>query len=42
MTDTLILHEYAQSWNCYKIRLTAASLGLALDRNYGGITVTVY
>jgi glutathione S-transferase len=32
MTDTLILHEYAQSGNCYKIRLTAASLGLALDR----------
>lgn len=32
MTDTFILHEYAQSGNCYKIRLTAASLGLALDR----------
>lgn len=32
MTDTLILHEYAQSGNCYKIRLTAAHLGLSLDR----------
>jgi glutathione S-transferase len=32
MTDQLILHEYAQSGNCYKIRLTAASLGLSLDR----------
>jgi glutathione S-transferase len=32
MTDALILHEYAQSGNCYKIRLTAAHLGLALDR----------
>jgi glutathione S-transferase len=28
----LILHEYARSGNCYKIRLTAAHLGLALDR----------
>jgi glutathione S-transferase len=32
MSDTLTLHEYAQSGNCYKIRLTAASLGLALER----------
>jgi glutathione S-transferase len=32
MTDNLILHEYAQSGNCYKIRLTAAHLGLTLDR----------
>jgi glutathione S-transferase len=28
----LILHEYARSGNCYKIRLTAAHLGIALDR----------
>jgi glutathione S-transferase len=28
----LTLHEYAQSGNCYKIRLTAAHLGIALDR----------
>jgi len=28
----LILHEYARSGNCYKIRLTAAHLGLALER----------
>jgi glutathione S-transferase len=32
MTATLILHEYAQSGNCYKVRLTAALLGLALER----------
>lgn len=31
MTD-LILHEYARSGNCYKIRLTAALLGLTLER----------
>lgn len=28
----LILHEYAASGNCYKIRLTAALLGIALER----------
>ena len=28
----LILHEYAQSGNCYKVRLTAAHLGLPLER----------
>ena len=27
----LILHEYAASGNCYKIRLTAAHLGIALE-----------
>ncbi|HEX9948094.1 MAG TPA: glutathione S-transferase family protein [Allosphingosinicella sp.] len=32
MHDTLILHEYSQSGNCYKIRLTAALLGLPLQR----------
>jgi glutathione S-transferase len=32
MTDNLILHEYAASGNCYKIRLTAALLGLPLER----------
>src|SRR5689334_1852723 len=31
MTD-LILHEYAASGNCYKVRLTAALLGLPLER----------
>ncbi|MDE2302179.1 MAG: glutathione S-transferase family protein [Sphingomonadales bacterium] len=35
MTDRLILHEDARSGNCYKIRLTAALLGLRLERrNY--------
>jgi glutathione S-transferase len=29
---SLILHEYAVSGNCYKIRLTAALLGLPLER----------
>jgi len=28
----LILHEYAPSGNCYKIRLTAAHLGIPLER----------
>ncbi|AGH50245.1 MULTISPECIES: glutathione S-transferase family protein [Sphingomonadales] len=28
----LILHEYANSGNCYKIRLTAALVGVPLDR----------
>jgi glutathione S-transferase len=28
----LVLHEYARSGNCYKIRLTAAHVGLALER----------
>ena len=28
----MILHEYAPSGNCYKIRLTAAHLGIALER----------
>jgi glutathione S-transferase len=30
--DRLVLHEYSQSGNCYKIRLTAALLGLPLER----------
>lgn len=30
--ERLILHEYAASGNCYKIRLTAALLGLPLER----------
>jgi glutathione S-transferase len=29
---TMILHEYAASGNCYKIRLAAAHLGIALER----------
>ena len=28
----LILHEYAPSGNCYKVRLTAAHLGIPLER----------
>jgi glutathione S-transferase len=32
MTDSMILHEYAPSGNCYKIRLTAALLGKPLQR----------
>lgn len=31
--DHLILHEDPRSGNCYKIRLTAALLGLPLERN---------
>jgi glutathione S-transferase len=32
MTDTLVLHEYSASGNCYKVRLTAALAGKHLDR----------
>ena len=32
MKGRLILHEYAESGTCYKVRLTAALLGIALDR----------
>ncbi|WEK45523.1 MAG: glutathione S-transferase family protein [Candidatus Andeanibacterium colombiense] len=32
MSGRPILHEYAASGNCYKIRLTAALLGLELER----------
>lgn len=32
MPDPLVLHEYAPSGNCYKIRLTAALLGVPLER----------
>lgn len=32
MSERLVLHEYAQSGNCYKIRLTAALLGLPIER----------
>jgi glutathione S-transferase len=30
--EALVLHEYAQSGNCYKVRLTAAMLGQELER----------
>jgi glutathione S-transferase len=30
--EPLILHEYARSGNCYKIRLTAAHVGVPLER----------
>lgn len=32
MIEKLILHEYSASGNCYKVRLTAAHLGLELER----------
>ena len=32
MTEKWVLHEYSQSGNCYKIRLTAALLGLPIER----------
>ncbi len=32
MTEKIVLHEYAQSGNCYKIRLTLAHLGLPYER----------
>jgi glutathione S-transferase len=38
MTDTLVLHEYSSSGNCYKVRLTAAMVGKRLDRREYDIT----
>jgi glutathione S-transferase len=32
LNEHLILHEYSQSGNCYKIRLTAALLGIPVER----------
>jgi glutathione S-transferase len=32
MTEKLILHEYSMSGNCYKVRLTAAHVGVPLER----------
>ncbi|MEP7130302.1 MAG: glutathione S-transferase family protein [Sphingomicrobium sp.] len=32
MSDGLVLHEYAASGNCYKVRLTAAMAGVRLER----------
>ncbi|MEQ7874818.1 glutathione S-transferase family protein [Sphingomonas sp. ASV193] len=32
MSERLVLHEYARSGNCYKIRLTAAHIGARLER----------
>ena len=32
LNEKLILHEYSQSGNCYKIRLTAALLGVPIER----------
>jgi glutathione S-transferase len=32
MNDRLVLHEYAASGNCYKVRLTAAIAGVHLER----------
>ena len=32
MSEKLILHEYSPSGNCYKVRLTAAHVGLPLER----------
>jgi glutathione S-transferase len=32
MTEKLVLHEYSASGNCYKVRLTAAHVGVPLER----------
>ena len=32
MTERLVLHEFSLSGNCYKVRLTAAFVGVHLDR----------
>ena len=38
MAENLTLHEDPRSGNCYKIRLTAALLGLPLERRFYDIT----
>ena len=38
MSDRLVLHEDPVSGNCYKIRLTAALLGIAIERRSYDIT----
>jgi glutathione S-transferase len=38
MTEELILHEYAASGNCYKVRLTAALVGKPIERREYDIT----
>jgi len=38
VTDRLLLHEYSASGNCYKVRLTAALLGIHLERREYDIT----
>jgi glutathione S-transferase len=32
LSENLVLHEYAASGNCYKVRLTAAHVGVPLER----------
>ena len=32
MSERLVLHEYSKSGNCYKVRLTAALLGVPIER----------
>jgi glutathione S-transferase len=32
VSERCVLHEYAASGNCYKVRLTAATVGIALER----------
>jgi glutathione S-transferase len=32
VSEQLVLHEYAASGNCYKVRLTAAAVGVKLER----------
>ena len=38
MAERMVLHEYTPSGNCYKIRLTAAFLGIPLERREYDIT----
>jgi glutathione S-transferase len=38
MNEKLVLHEYSASGNCYKVRLTAALLGLPIERREYDIT----
>jgi glutathione S-transferase len=38
MTERCVLHEFSASGNCYKVRLTAALLGIPLERREYDIT----
>jgi glutathione S-transferase len=38
MNEKIVLHEYAQSGNCYKLRLTMAHLGIPYERREYDIT----
>ena len=42
MSERLLLHEYAESGNCFKVRLTAALTGVRIDRQEYDIMKSAY